>query len=332
LRSQPWATQDIPDLSGRLAVVTGANSGIGFETAKALAIAGADVVLATRSVEKGEAAAEAIRAVAPAATVVREALDLSDLGSVSAFAAARQVDGRPIDLLVNNAGIMSIPKRKVTVDGFEMQLGTNYLGHFALTGLLLDLLRAAPSPRVITLSSGVAHWPARIHFDDLQLERGYSPRRAYGQSKLATLLFALELDRRGSVHGWGILSAAAHPGASHTNLHSTGPRDGKTARLPGREMRLLRLTGNSQSAAKGALATLMAATAPDIDGGDYYGPSRRLELVGPPAPARVPRRGRDQATARRLWAVSEQLTGVVWPGTARKRKRELTPSRLSGDI
>jgi NAD(P)-dependent dehydrogenase (short-subunit alcohol dehydrogenase family) len=278
--------------------VTGANSGIGFETAKALALAGAEVILATRCAEKGEAAAEAIRAVAPAAIVVREALDLSDLGSVSAFAAARQVDGRPIDLLVNNAGIMSIPTRKVTVDGFEMQLGTNYLGHFALTGLLLDLLRAAPSPRVITLSSGVAHWPARIHFDDLQLERGYSPRRAYGQSKLATLLFAFELDRRSSAHGWGSLSAAAHPGASHTNLHSTGPRDGKTARLPGSEMRLLRLTGNTQSAAQG----------------DYYGPSRRLELVGPPAPARIPRRARDQATARRLWAVSEQLTGVVWPG------------------
>ena len=223
-----WSTLQLPDLTGRLAVITGANSGLGFETARALALAGADVVLATRNAAKGELAAAQIRRAAPRVQVVRAALDLSSLVSVAEFAEARHQAGRPIDLLINNAGIMALPVRRLTADGFEMQLGTNHLGHFALTAQLLDLVRAAAAPRVVTLSSGVAHlWPAQINFDDLQQQRRYSPWRAYAQSKLANLLFALELDRRARTNGWGLLSVAAHPGFARTNLQST---DRATAR------------------------------------------------------------------------------------------------------
>jgi NAD(P)-dependent dehydrogenase (short-subunit alcohol dehydrogenase family) len=312
MSTSPWTTQQIPDQRGRLAVITGANSGIGFETAKALAMAGAEVVLATRSAEKGEAAAAEIRAATPAAVVTREPLDLASLASVAAFAERRRRDGRAIDLLVNNAGIMAIPRRRLTADGFEMQLGTNFLGHFALTAQLLDLLRAAPAPRVVTVSSAAAMAPARIHLDDLQLERGYRAWRAYAQSKLATLLLALELDRRSRAAGWGLLSAASHPGASRTNLQSTGPRDGAGGDRPSISELIMRIPGVSQTAAEGALPTLFAATAPGVQGGDYFGPSRHLGMVGPPAPARLPRRARDQETAAALWNAAETLTGVTW--------------------
>jgi NAD(P)-dependent dehydrogenase (short-subunit alcohol dehydrogenase family) len=312
MSTPPWTTQQIPDQSGRLAVITGANSGIGFETAKALAAAGAEVVLATRSAEKGEAAAAEVRAAAPAAVVTREPLDLASLASVAAFAERRRRDGRAIDLLVNNAGIMAIPRRRLTADGFEMQLGTNFLGHFALTAQLLDLLRAAPAPRVVTVSSMAAVAPARIHLDDLQLEHGYGAWRAYAQSKLATLLLAVELDRRSRAAGWGLLSVASHPGSSRTNLQTTGPRDGAGGDRPTLSELIMRIPGVSQTAAEGALPTLFAATAPGVQGGDYFGPSRHLGMVGPPAPAGLPRRARDQETAAALWNAAESLTGVTW--------------------
>jgi NAD(P)-dependent dehydrogenase (short-subunit alcohol dehydrogenase family) len=311
--SSAWTTRQMPDQTGRLAVITGANSGIGFEMAKALAGAGADVVMATRSAGKGEAAAASIQAAVPAAKVTREALDLSSLASVAEFAAGRKRDGRPIDLLINNAGIMAIPTRRVTEDGFEMQLGTNHLGHFALAGQLLDLLLAAPSPRLVTLSSGAANRPAQIHFDDLQLERNYGPWRAYGQSKLANLLFALELRRRIDAGGWNLRSMAAHPGYSLTNLQTTGPREGKgESRSYNLSQVLIKRLGLAQSAAAGALPTLFAATSPDARHGGYYGP-KRLQLVGPPKAITPPRHARDEHTARRLWEVSEELTKVTWP-------------------
>jgi NAD(P)-dependent dehydrogenase (short-subunit alcohol dehydrogenase family) len=317
-RRPAWTSPHIPDQSGRLAVVTGANSGLGLETAQTLAIAGADVVLATRNAEKGELAAAQIRAAAPGVQVTRESLDLSSLASVAEFAAGRHQAGRPIDLLLNNAGIMALPTRKLTADGFEMQFGTNHLGHVALTAQLLDLVRAAPAPRVVTLSSGVAHmWPARIDFDDLQQARHYQPWVAYAQSKLATLLFALELDRRARANGWGLLSVAAHPGFARTNLQSTGPRDGKASRTGGLDLGHIfaSIPGVSQTAAEGALPAILAATGTDVRSGDYFGPSGNFGLVGAPKRIQIPGRARSAELASALWAVSTELTHVSWPAS-----------------
>lgn len=311
--SSPWTTAQIPDQAGRLAVITGANSGIGFESAKALAIAGADVLLATRSDEKGEAAAAEIRRAAPGASVVREALDLSSLDSIAAFADARIRDGRPIDLLLNNAGVMAIPVRQVTTDGFEMQLGTNFLGHFALTARLLGLVRAATAPRIVTLSSSAARFPAGIHLDDLQLEHGYKGWRAYQQSKLATSILAVELDRRSRAGGWGVVSVAAHPGIARTNLQTTGPDLGREGRGINWFTLSLHLPAVWQSAADGALPSLRAATAPDVQGGEYYGPAKRFGTAGPPVRAKIPPRALDPATARELFAAAERLTGSSLP-------------------
>ena len=313
--STHWTTSQIPDQTGRLAVITGANSGLGLEAARALAVAGADVVLATRSAEKGDEAVRAIRAAAPG-VVVREALDLASLDSVAAFAEVRRRDGRPVDLLINNAGVMAVPRRQVSADGYELQLATNFLGHFALSGRLLDLVRAAPAPRVVSLSSGAARAPARIHLDDLQLEKRYSAWGAYGQSKLAMLIFALELDRRSQAEGWGIMSVAAHPGFARTNLQSTGPRLGKEGKGTSAFELAGRIPGFSQSATAGALPTLFAATSPAARSGGYYGPQHRFGLVGPPGPARPPGRAGDRAVAQALWAAAEELTGVAWPPTA----------------
>jgi len=302
-------TLDIPDRTGRLAVVTGANSGIGLETARRLAAAGAEVVLAVRNADKGRQAVENIVASLPDARVETAALDLSSLASVAAFSAARTEHGRPIDLLVNNAGIMAVPTRHTTADGFELQFGTNHLGHFALTGRLLPLLRAAPAPRVVTVSS-TAHRIGRIDLDDLQGERKYRPWRAYGQSKLANLLFALQLQRLSVQAGWGILSNAAHPGSTRTNLQTTGPNLGGASRGAGLISGFMELPGLSQAADQGALPTLFAATSPDAHGGAYYGPNGVGELTGLPAPAHISRRARNTETAEVLWRVSEELTGV----------------------
>ena len=288
-------------------MVTGAASGLGYEIALALAQGCADVIVAGRNEGKGREAVAKIRTLAPGALVRFEKLDLADLGSVAAFAGRLRANGRPVDLLVNNAGVMALPKRRLTADGFEMQLGINYLGHFALTGLMLPLLRESRSPRVVQMSSR-AHRYGKIRFDDLHGERRYRPWAAYFQSKLATLLFARELQRRSDAHGWGLLSSAVHPGFAQTGLVENGPgARGLLARLSRSLGRVV-----SQSAADGALPALFAAASTDAQPGGFYGPGGLLELAGPPAAAYVSRRARDRAVARQLWQVSEQLTGVKW--------------------
>jgi NAD(P)-dependent dehydrogenase (short-subunit alcohol dehydrogenase family) len=291
------------DLTGKLAVITGANSGIGLGAAKRLAAAGAEVVLAVRNQAKGATAAKEITD----APVSVEPLDLSSLDSVAAFADRMLERDRPIDLLINNAGVMMPPDRHTTADGFELQFGTNHLGHFALTGRLLPLLRKASAPRVVSLSSGAAR-VGRIDFDDLQSERRYRPIPAYAQSKLANLLFALELDRLSERNGWGIMSTAAHPGATHTNLQTSGPSMGRDrASLT---MRISKFLPVWQEVPQGCLPTLHAATSSEATGGGYYGPGGPFELRGDPAPATIPKRAKDPGTAARLWVVSEELTKV----------------------
>jgi NAD(P)-dependent dehydrogenase (short-subunit alcohol dehydrogenase family) len=292
-----WSLADIPDQSGRRAVVTGANSGLGLIAARELARRGASVVLACRNMEKGEAALAEVRAAGGDAELAR--LDLGDLTSVREFAASQE---RPVDLLLNNAGVMA-PPRSETADGFELQIGTNHLGHFALTGLLLDRLKAAREPRVVSVSSN-GHRMGRVDFDDLQSRRRYRRWRAYGQSKLANLLFVRELDRRARAAGLPLLSAAAHPGYSATNLQFAAPP------LADRiVMRVLNVV-IAQSADKGALALLYAATMPDLPGAGYVGPDGPGEWRGAPRLVSMSKRAQDPETARRLWDVSESLTGV----------------------
>jgi NAD(P)-dependent dehydrogenase (short-subunit alcohol dehydrogenase family) len=297
-----WTAGDILDQSGRLAVVTGGNSGLGLVTARELARAGASVVVACRNTAKGNAALEQIRSTAPEAEVEVAALDLADLSSVRAFAENFKSRHEALDFLINNAGVMA-PPRRTTVDGFELQFGTNHLGHFALTGLLIGAMEGREDPRVVTVSSG-AHHMGRIDFDDLQSEGRYRRWRAYGQSKLANLLFALELDRRLRTAGSPIRSLAAHPGYAATNLQYAAP--------PIYERVVFAVTNRvlAQSADMGALPILYAATFPDVEGGTYVGPDSFYEQRGHPARARLSRAARDQETASRLWEVSEELTGV----------------------
>jgi NAD(P)-dependent dehydrogenase (short-subunit alcohol dehydrogenase family) len=294
---------EIPDQRGRLAVVTGANSGTGREAATRLAAAGARVVLAVRTPAKGEAAAADIRAAHPAADVEVRRLDLADLASVAEFAAGIS---EPLPLLVNNAGVMTPPERFTTADGFELQFGSNHLGPFALTLRLLPRLLAADRPRVATMSSSAAD-VGRIRFDDPQWERRYRPTAAYAQSKLANLLFAGELARLATARGWTLTSTAAHPGYTRTNLQTSGPGLGR-ARPPRNLNALMMRLLPAQEVAAGTEPLLVAATDPAAANGGYWGPRRYL--VGPAAPARIPRRARDTAVARRLWTLSEQLTGV----------------------
>jgi NAD(P)-dependent dehydrogenase (short-subunit alcohol dehydrogenase family) len=305
---------DIPDQTGTLAIVTGANSGIGFGASQRLVAAGAEVIFAVRNPDKGNQAAQSLHTLYPKAKITIEQLDLAILASVSAFAERMLAEGRAIDLLINNAGIMTPPTRHTTVDGFELQFGTNHLGHFALTGRLLPLLRKSSFPRVVSLSSGASNI-GTINFDDLQSERRYRPVFVYGQSKLATLLFALELHRRSQLYGWGIRSNAAHPGVTHTNLQTTGPTlNGRLNALSILGMRItMAIPGFSQEIPQGALPTLYAATHPRAEGARYYGPDGFGELTGMPALARIPRKARDEQTAERLWQVSEQLTGITFP-------------------
>jgi NAD(P)-dependent dehydrogenase (short-subunit alcohol dehydrogenase family) len=304
----------VPDQAGALAVVTGANSGTGKEAAKRLAAAGARVVMAVRTIAKGEAARAEILAAHPGAQLDVRRVDLADLASVRAFADGLSADGTPLDLLLNNAGVMMPPSRMTTADGFELQFGSNYLGPFALTMRLLPLLLAAPAPRVVTMSSGVANF-GRIHLDDLQWERRYSSAGAYAQSKLADLLMARHLATEAERRGWPLMSNAAHPGYTRTNLQSAGASLGrdKPRRVPLTGLRIL----PSQLPEQGAEPMLYAATSPDAVNGGYYGPSRFMELVGPTRPARLNRRMRDEATAARLWAESERLTGVSLPAPHR---------------
>ena len=302
-----WTTNDIPDLSGRLAIVTGATGGLGLETAIVLAGKGAEVVLAARNPAKGAEAERLIRSRHPNAPVRFDLLDLASLACVQAFAERHLATGRPIDILIDNAGIMALPTRQTTVDGFEMQFGTNYLSHFALVGRLLPLLTAAKA-RVVQLSS-VAHRSGHIRLDDLNYQTHYSPWPVYQQSKLAMLMFALELQRLSEAHGWGLTSVAAHPGFARTDLIANG-HAGKPG-LFARGARLLEAV-LSHSAADGALPILMAATLPDPTSGGYYGPTGFQEMKGPPGVAVIKRQARDADVARRLWAESERLTGVAY--------------------
>ena len=302
-----WTTNDIPDLSGRLAIVTGATGRLGLETAIVLAGKGAEVVLAARNPDKGTEAERLIRSRHPNAAVRFDLLDLASLASVQAFAERYLATGRPIDILINNAGVMALPTRQMTVDGFEMQFGTNYLSHFALVGRLLPLLTAAKA-RVVQLSS-VAHRSGHIRLDDLNYQTHYSPWPVYQQSKLAMLMFALELQRRSDAHGWGLTSVAAHPGFARTDLIANG-HAGKPG-LFARGARLLEAV-LSHSAADGALPILMAATLTDPTPGGYYGPTGFQEMKGPPGVAVIKRQARDADVARRLWSESERLTGVTY--------------------
>jgi NAD(P)-dependent dehydrogenase (short-subunit alcohol dehydrogenase family) len=299
-----WTAADLPDQSGRTAIVTGANSGLGFVSARELARAGARVVLACRDLGRGEAAAERIHSEASLAEVELEHLDLADLGSVRAFAerVATAYDG--LDTLVNNAGVMAIPRRETT-DGFEMQLGINHLGHFALTGLLLPQLLRKDDPRVVTVSS-VAH-RGRIDFGDLHGERRYSRLVAYNRSKLANLLFAYGLQRRAQAAGWPLRSVAAHPGWARTNLQFAGARMDES-RLEWIGMSLARAF--AQSGEMGALPILYAATRPDLPGASYVGPRGPLGLRGYPKVTTSSLASQDVAAATRLWVASEELTGV----------------------
>ncbi len=303
-----WDADQIPPQAGKQVVVTGATGGLGYEIALALAQGCADVVVAARNEARGRETAAKIRVLAPRALVRFEKLDLAELVSVSAFARRISAVGRPLDLLINNAGVTGLPQRRITADGFEMQLGTNYLGHFALTGLLLPLLRASRHPRVVQVSS-LAHRFGQIRFDNLNGERRYRPWEAYSQSKLATLMFARELQRRSNGRGWGLQSFAVHPGCAQTNLFANGRGHGSVLAL------LHRCLGRvvSQSAADGAQPALFAAVSDSAVPGGFYGPDGLFELSGRPAHAHVASRARDVAVARRLWEVSEDLTGVRWP-------------------
>ena len=305
----PDASQ-IPDLTGRTALVTGANSGIGLAAAEELAAHGASVLLGCRDARRGEEALAAVRGRRPGdAAVELVAIDLADLASVRAAAAEVAARPRPLDLLINNAGVMAPPRRE-TADGFELQLGTNHLGHFALTGLLREKLLAAPEARVVTVTSG-AHRIGSIDFDDLQRRHHYMRWTAYGQSKLANLLFALELQRRAVAADLPLRSMAAHPGYAATNLQHAGPQldAGPLSKLTAPFWSVANhLAG--QSPRDGARPTLYAATEPDLPGGSLIGPGGFASLRGAPALETPSGAALDEETARRLWQVSEELTGV----------------------
>jgi len=301
-----WTADQIPDLSGKILIVTGGNSGLGFETTRELARHGARVVLACRNPEKASAAIAGIRAENPRADVEAMALDLASLASVRAFASAFLRNHAELHGLINNAGVMALPRRE-TVDGFEMQLGTNHFGHFALTGLLADLLLSTPGSRVVNLSSTM-HKMGRMRWDDLRGERSYGKWTAYGQSKLANLLFTYQLHRKLDAKRAGTISVACHPGYAATNLQFAGPRMQGSSLLEAGAGLMNRLF--SQSAAMGALTILYAATASDVRGGDYFGPGGFAEMWGSPKKVRSSARSHDAADAARLWEISEDATGV----------------------
>jgi NAD(P)-dependent dehydrogenase (short-subunit alcohol dehydrogenase family) len=300
-----WTAADTPRQDGRIAIVTGATSGLGYHAALELGRVGAHVILACRYTGKGEDAMGRMRDAAPDGSFELRALDLADLASVRAFA---QDAPERIDLLLNNAGVMAPPRRE-TADGFELQFGTNYLGHYALTGLLLASLEAADAPRVVTAASNM-HKMGKLRWDDLQSERKYRKWSAYSTSKLANLMFVYELQRRAAAAGSKLLSTAAHPGWAATDLYASGAQIGnaslqeKVMTIPTRFL--------AQSSHDGALPTLYAATMPDVPGAAYLGPDSRFETVGSPTYVSSSAAARDEAAGRRLWDVSEQLTGVTY--------------------
>jgi NAD(P)-dependent dehydrogenase (short-subunit alcohol dehydrogenase family) len=303
----------VPDQRGKLIVVTGANSGTGKEATRRLAAAGGHVVMAVRTVAKGEQARAEILARHPEARLEVRRIDLADLASIQQFADGLIADGTPVDVLINNAGVMAPPTRMTTADGFELQFGSNFLGPFALTMRLLPLVLAAPAPRVVTMSSGVASY-GRIRFDDLQWQRRYRPNLAYAQSKLADLMMTLRLAALATEQGWNLMSNGAHPGFTRTNLQTAGASLGRATpkRTPFNSFNPL----PSQEVEQGTEPLLYAATSAGAVNAGYYGPSRWFGLVGPTTTVRPPRRARDAATADRLWREAERLTGVALPASA----------------
>jgi len=303
IMSQKWTAADVPDQSGRIAIVTGANSGLGYDTAAILADKGAHVVLAVRNLDKGKEAVDRIKAASPNAVVALQQLDLSSLDSVRKAADELGAAHPRIDLLINNAGVMYVPTREITKDGFEMQFGTNHLGHFALTGLLLDNMLSVDGSRVVTVSSVGHRLLARIHFDDPHLQRKYNRVEAYGQSKLANLMFTYDLQRRLKLKGVPTVALAAHPGFSDTELMRYLPDF-----IPNFVWKI-----GTQPADKGALPTLRAATDPGAQGGQYYGPDGLGEVKGSPKVVASSAQSRNEELQRRLWTMSEELTGVTYP-------------------
>ena len=303
----------VPDQTGKRVIVTGANSGTGQEAARRLAEAGAHVIMAVRTVAKGDQARAGILARHPGASLEVRRVDLADLASVREFSDGLLDDATPVNLLVNNAGVMAPPARMTTADGFELQFGSNFLGPFALTLRLLPVVLAAPAPRVVTMSSGTANY-GRIHFDDLEWERRYSANFAYAQSKLADLMMSLRLAAIAVERDWNLMSNAAHPGFTRTNLQTAGASLGRDK--PKRTMFNSLHFLPSQEVGPGTEPLLYAATSPSAVSGGYYGPGRMMGLVGPTTFVRPPRRARDTAAAARLWTEAERLTGVRLPAGA----------------
>ncbi|MGS2739159.1 SDR family oxidoreductase [Sinomicrobium sp. M5D2P17] len=299
-----WTTSNIPQKNGGLAVITGSTEGVGYEDALALSSAGWNVIIMGRNAQKGAESMTKIHQINPKAKVSFEKIDLADLSSIKAFALRMTSKGQAINLLINNAGVMTPPKRLETADGFELQFGTNHIGHFALTARLLPLLRKSIDARVVTVSS-VANREGEINFDDLQSESSYSPMKAYGQAKLANLMFALELQRQSEKHGWGIKSMAAHPGVSRTNLLINGAGRWSAAGMARTFLPFL-----FQPSAQGALPTLYAATSPEAKGGFYYGPNKMNETRGFPSIAKIPARAEDINVSLKLWEISQKLAKV----------------------
>jgi NAD(P)-dependent dehydrogenase (short-subunit alcohol dehydrogenase family) len=302
LMSAKWTAADVPDQTGRVAIVTGSNQGLGFDTALVLAQHGAKVVLAVRDTGKGAAAAARIKETAPDADVAVQPLDLSSLDSVRSAADELKAAHPRVDLLINNAGVMYVPRRETTSDGFEAQFGTNHLGAFALTGLLLDHLLTVPGSRVVAVASLAHRILAKIHFDDLQWEHGYNRVAAYGQSKLSNLMFTYDLQRKLAAKGAPTIAVAAHPGFSDTELMRHLPSILRPA-----------ISLVAQNAAMGALPTLRAATDPGVKGGQYYGPDGLGEASGHPKVVASSKQSHDEGIQERLWSVSEELTGVTYP-------------------
>ena len=302
-----WSVEDIPSQKGKIAVITGATGGLGLETALGLAGAGAEVVLTGRNPDKGAAALRTVLAAHPNANISYESLDTSSLHAVRAFAERFSAETSKLDILVNNAGVMALPTRQETIDGFELQFGTNYLGHFALTAQLLPLLSAARG-RVVSLSS-IAARTGHIRFDDLQAEKSYRTWDVYGQTKIACLMFGLELQRRSTAGGWAVTSLIAHPGVSSTNLIENGMgAQSFSARLKPFVRGIF-----FQPPPEGALPQLYAATMPGVVPGGYYGPDGFMELRGKPRLVTPVARARDEAAAARLWEISERLTSQHFP-------------------
>ena len=308
MATEKWTAEQIPSQQGKTALVTGANSGIGYQAALELARHGAHVFLGCRDLAKGNAALARLQREAPGASAEVAELDMASLPSVRAFAGQYAASGRALDLLINNAGVMALPERQLTGDGFERQFGTNHLGHFALTGLLMPALLRAAAPRVVTVAS-LAHRNGKLEWDNLQSERKYVPWDAYNASKLANLMFALELDRRARAAGSRLVSIAVHPGVSRTSIADNGPGPG--------DLKMLFVfkfaTFLTQPDAQGALPTLYAATDPNARSGEYIGPDGFGELKGYPTVVKPRPHALDEAVAKKLWTVSEELTGITFP-------------------